>query len=89
VTVDQPLPQDEGVLRLLQERNGSASQVALNDGKKLTVFNIAWGYDLGDEFAHVITNISPDVEDAAVDFFSTASITAIIDPTNGAVLYQC
>ena len=88
MTVDQPPPQDEAILRLLQERDGSASQVVLSDGKKLTVFNIAWGYDLGDEFAHVTTNISPGVKDSAVDFFFTESVTAVIDPTNGAVLYQ-
>jgi hypothetical protein len=82
----QPPPRDEAILRLLQERDGLASEVVLSDDTRLTVFNIAWGYDIGDEYAHVTTNISPDVEGAAIDFFFTESVRAIVDPANGVVL---
>ncbi|MFF9351545.1 hypothetical protein [Streptomyces sp. NPDC014734] len=54
----------------------------------LTVFNIAWGYDLGDEYAHITTNISPDVDGESVDFFFTGSLAAIVDPASGSVLLE-
>jgi hypothetical protein len=43
------------------------------------VRNIAWGYDIGDEFAHVTTNVSPAVEGASIDFFFTSEVRAVID----------
>ena len=86
--IDQPQPCDEAVLEVLQERDGVASQVMLSDGRLLVVFNIAWGYGLGERFAHVTTNISPGVEAAVVDVFSTALVEAIIEPDDGAVLYR-
>ena len=45
----------------------------------LTVWNIAWGYDIGDEYAHITTNISPAMKDASVDFFYTNDILEIIN----------
>ncbi|MFE7709760.1 hypothetical protein ACFU6I_29125 [Streptomyces sp. NPDC057486] len=88
MTQEQPPPRDETLLQVLQDRDGLPSEVVLDDGKRLTVFNIAWGYDLGDEYAHVTTNISPDVEGASTDFFQTGSVVAILDPVNGAVLFE-
>ncbi|MGW6688713.1 hypothetical protein [Streptomyces sp. NPDC054961] len=64
------------------------SQVILREGAQLTVFNIAWGYDLGDAYAHVTSNMSPPVEGATVDFFSTNSVVAILDPASGALLLE-
>jgi len=29
-------------------------------------FNIAWGYDVGDEYSHVTSNVSPAVKGSAV-----------------------
>jgi hypothetical protein len=88
MTADQPPPRDKAILGVLQERDGLASEVVLDDGKRLTVFNIAWGYDLGDGYAHVTTNISPDVEGATIDLFFTKSVAEIIDPTDGSVLLE-
>ncbi|MCB5170125.1 hypothetical protein LG634_35655 [Streptomyces bambusae] len=88
MTEDQPQPQDEAILQLLQDRDGLPSEVLLRDGVALTVFNIAWGYDIGDEYAHVTTNISPAVEGTTVDFFLTKSVAAILDPASGAVLLE-
>ncbi|MQA97255.1 MAG: hypothetical protein GEV11_22415 [Streptosporangiales bacterium] len=88
MTADQPPPRDEAILRLLQDRAGQPTEVVLRDDTRLTVFNIAWGYDLGDEYAHVTTNISPDIEGAAVDFFFTSSVVAVRDPENGVVLLE-
>ena len=50
MTEKQPAARDEGLLALLQERDGRPSEVALRDGRRLMIFNIAWGYDIGDEF---------------------------------------
>jgi hypothetical protein len=88
MTGDQPRPQDEAILRLLQERDGLPSTVVLGDGRELTVFNIAWGYDFGDEFAHVTTNISPEVDGSTVDVFHTSAVAAIRDPASGATLLE-
>lgn len=84
---EQPQARDEEILGILQGRDGVASQVVLSDGRKLIVVNIAWGYDLGEQFAHVTTNVSPGVDGAAVDVFSTMLVEAIVDPGDGAVLY--
>ena len=86
VTSDQPPPRDDAILRMLQERDGMPSQVVLSDGETLTVFNIAWGYDFGDEFAHVTTNISPLITGQIIDFFSTESVKAIVDPATDTIL---
>ncbi|MBS2546131.1 hypothetical protein KGQ19_04545 [Catenulispora sp. NL8] len=86
--IDQAPPRDEEVLGVLQGRDGVASRVVLSNGQKLVVFNIAWGYDLGERYAHVTTNISPGVDGAAVDVFSTMLVETIVDPGDGTVLYQ-
>jgi hypothetical protein len=88
VPVGQPPPLDEVLLTLLQRRDGVPSDVVLRDGTRLTVFNIAWGYDLGDQFAHVTTNVSPDVSGAEIGIFCTADVSTLVDPETGAVLYE-
>ncbi|MFI9240591.1 hypothetical protein [Streptomyces sp. NPDC053079] len=88
MTPEQPPPKDDAILQLLQDRDGVATEVVLRDGMKLTVFNIAWGYDLGDEYAHVTTNISPDVDGGAIDFFFTTTVAAVVDPATGTVLLE-
>jgi hypothetical protein len=88
MTGKQPPPRDEALLALLQERDGRPSEVALRDGRRLMIFNIAWGYDIGDEFSHVTTNVSPDVGGAEIDFFSTEDVASVVDPETGVVLFQ-
>ncbi|GHF00499.1 hypothetical protein GCM10017786_36690 [Amycolatopsis deserti] len=78
----KPPPRDDAIIQLLRQRDGVLTHVVLRDGKRLDVWNIAWGYDLGDEYAHVTTNISPDI-DRQIDFFWTVDITAIVDPATG------
>jgi len=53
--------------------------VVLAVGRRLDVRNVAWGYDMGDEYAHVTTNISPDVEEASIDVFFTNEVRAVLD----------
>ena len=43
------------------------------------VLNIAWGYDAGDSYAHITTNISPSVPGFETDFFSTKEVIAVLD----------
>ncbi|GGN44827.1 hypothetical protein GCM10012285_27810 [Streptomyces kronopolitis] len=88
MTDEQPLPRDEIILQLLHDRVGLSTEVVLRGGVKLTVFNIAWGYDPGDGYAHVTSNNSPEVEGVTVDVFLTSSVAAILDPSSGAILLQ-
>ena len=83
----QPAPRDEALIRLFQDRDGTATRVILRDKQLLTVVNIAWGYDMGDEFAHVTTNVSPTVEGTSIDFFYTSDVESLSDPSSGDVLF--
>jgi hypothetical protein len=76
---EEPDPVDLAILDVLQGRDGRLTIVRLEDGRRLRTFNIAWGYDRGDRFSHVTTNISPDVEGEAIDFFFTNEVTALLD----------
>ena len=58
----------------------------MGDGSVLIVHNIAFGYDAGDEHAHVSTNVSPRVDGTIFDFFFTDAVISLIDPENGRVL---
>jgi hypothetical protein len=85
--VDQPRALDEDLVTLLQERDGVRTVVVLRDGRRFVVYDIAWGYDLGDQWAHVTTNISPGREGAAVDFFWTSDVVSVIDPGTDLMIY--
>jgi len=50
-------------------------------------FNIAWGYDLGEDHAHVTTNCSPFIDDQPVHLFHTHEVESVTDPKTGGVLY--
>ena len=77
---------DVGMIALFNDRDGMPTTVRLRDGRELTVWNIAWGYDMGDDRAHITTNCSPEVEDMPMDFFSTDEVAEIRAPETGAVL---
>lgn len=80
------MPRDESILQVLLAREGSPSSVILNGGTELIVVNIVYGYDLGDAYAHVTTNICPEVHGHSVDVFSTESVAAIVDPVTQELL---
>jgi hypothetical protein len=80
-------PADGKCIELLVQRDGERTIVCLGDGRRLSVLNVAWGYDEGDTYARVTTNISPDVEGEAVDVFLTSEIDTIQDDA-GAVLHR-
>ena len=60
----------------------------LSGERMLNVVNIAWGGDLGDDFEHLTTNISPTVNGTTVDFFFTDEVASITDPETGAIIWQ-
>lgn len=76
-------PADIEIINLLVDRDGIPTLVTLKGGRGLTVHNIAWGYDDGDEYAHVTTNISPSLDGASIDYFLTNDIEAVTDPKSG------
>jgi hypothetical protein len=76
-------PVDQELIDLLVGRDGITTEVVLRDAKRLRVVNIAWGYDDGDAHAHITTNISPFVAEAAADFFFTSKVVTVVDPLTG------
>lgn len=70
---------DDALIRLLVARDGRLTVAVLNDGSEAVFSNIAWGYDLGDQYAHITTNISPNVEGLEVDFFFTNELRDLRD----------
>jgi hypothetical protein len=59
----------------------------LRDGRQLSVFNIAWGYDEGEAYAHVTTNVSPSVSGESVEVFVTDEVVRAQDET-GELIYR-
>lgn len=85
--VEQPAPVDGELLAELARRDQLETTVVLNDGRRLRVFDIAEGYDMGDEWAHVTTNASPGRPGAPLDFFFTSEVLELVDPSTGRRLY--
>jgi hypothetical protein len=78
------------VSRILQERCGQWSVVHLFDGHCHRVFDIGWGRDMGDDYDHVTTNVSPGPSgEHTVDFFFTSDVARIEDAATGEILFQC
>ena len=86
--VSHPEPRDADLVDLLNARDGVETLVDVQDGPTLKVFNIGWGYDLGDEYAHITTNASPFVAGQPIDFFFTDNVTQVRDASTGRVLYS-
>lgn len=84
---DEVIPEDKDLLALLKSRDGSPTLISMLDGKRYTVYNIAWGYDVGDAYAHITTNISPEVPGASIDFFFTDQVLDVREPSSETILY--
>ena len=48
---------DPALIDLLVERDGILNVAVLNDGSESIFANIAWGYDLSDQYANISTNV--------------------------------
>ncbi|MDO7843110.1 hypothetical protein [Sphingomonas immobilis] len=62
--------------------------MALSGNRSLSVFNIAWGEDIGDYFEHLTSNISPSLDEASFDLFFTDEIVSLTDPETGTVIWK-
>ncbi|SFF62774.1 hypothetical protein [Blastococcus tunisiensis] len=82
----EPTARDLEVLGLLQGRDGLPADVELSDGRRCKVWNVAWGYDAGECWAHITTNISPDVNGEEIDFFLANEVDVIRVPESGEIL---
>jgi len=83
----QPPPADRQRIELLNARDGEPTGLLLRDGRRLDVWNIAWGYDMGDDYAHATANCSAFVDGLSLDFFFTSEVQSVRD-SRGAVLYR-
>ena len=72
---------------LLRSRDGRPTTLVMRDGRVLTVVNIAWGLDEGEDYEHITTNISPQFDGASVDFFLTSEVENIVAPETGQSLW--
>jgi len=79
---------DKKIVEILKYRDALLTKLELRDGKVISVWNIAWGYDLGDDFAHITTNISPDQPGYEIDFFYTNNVAKIIDGDDGEIIAE-
>ncbi len=81
------IEQGKTILKILEKRCGQTTTVYLEDGKKLNVNDIVYGYDLGDDFAHITTNISPPKDGIDIDFFYVNEVKKIEDPEADKIIY--
>lgn len=81
-------PADTELIDLFRSYDGKRLDVRLRHGTVSPVFNIAWGYDMDDPYAHVSTNISPGIDGQPIDFFFTYAVVAVSDPSTGTELYR-
>ena len=72
---------DKSIIDIFEIRDGLETKVELKNGKLISIWNIAFGYGVGEEFAHITTNISPNIDHATIDHFLTNEISKIL--TNG------
>jgi len=79
---------DDELIALFRAHDGKHLDVRLREGSTSPVFNIAWGYDMGDSYAHVTTNISPEIDEQPIDFFFTYAVVAVSDPSTGSELFR-
>ena len=76
------------IVPVLRSRNGLPTEVLLSDNRALTVLNVAWGEDMGDDFEHLTSNVSPSVNGTSIDLFFTDEVVKIADPESGAMMWE-
>jgi len=78
---------DINIIDLFKQNDGKLLLITLENNDLIRIWNIAWSYDIGDEYVHVTTNISPEKENESVEYFFTNEIMKISD-SDGKILYQ-
>jgi hypothetical protein len=86
VATDPPNPADTRLIDILQQRDGMLTTLRLINGTENVVKDIAWGYDLGDEYAHITTNVSPGGDGLPIDFFYSDAVIGLADTVTGEVI---
>ena len=81
-------PLDGTIIEVLKKREGISTIVVTKSGLEFHVINIAWGCDLGDQYAHITTNISPSIEGEEIELFFTSEIHEIQDALDRRVIYS-
>lgn len=81
-------PVDAEVIATFRQFSGTPVTVELKNGERYRVLNIAWGYDCGEEHAHVTTNISPPVDGESIDVFSTSDVVAVLSANGQAIRFD-
>lgn len=76
------------IVPLLRSRDGNETKVLLSGNRLLSVFNIAWGEDIGDDYEHLTSNISPDLVGASIDLFFTDEVVKVFDVATNAVFWE-
>jgi hypothetical protein len=77
------------IIEILKHRCGEWTKVHLKDGQELDVFNIGWGYDFGDDYAHVTTNTSPPSDELKdVDFFYVNEVVRLEDTDTSRIIWS-
>ena len=69
ISPEEPARIDQSIIDVLVEHDGTVVKVILLDESVHLVLDIAWGYDWGDDSAHITTNCSPGREDLPLDLF--------------------
>lgn len=86
--IQQPPPADRHLIQIFLDRDGKLTRVKLMDGRWLDVWDIAYGYDMGDEYAHISANMEKREPPVPFHFFSSEHILRIIDGVSGDTLYK-
>ena len=76
------------LVKLLEARDGLLTLLVLEDGRVHRSFNVAAGRDIGAEWEHISTNISPCLDAEPSEFLLTGEIVEVVDPTNSSTLYR-
>ena len=80
--------QGEQIKHILESRSGLLTEVRLASGQTFAVHNVAAGHDMGVDFAHFTTNISPSPEGPhTVDFFHADQVDRVTASESGEVLF--
>lgn len=87
-SIQQPPPADRQLIQILLDRDGTLTRVKLMDGRLLDVWDIAYGYDMGDAYAHITANMEKREPPVPMHFFSSEHILRIIDGVSGVTLYR-
>ncbi len=76
------MEKDSHIIEIFNLLDDKEAIVTLHNGRELKVWNIAWGYDDSEDFAHITSNISPSKEGTTIDFFNTSEIKSISNNVN-------